>query len=129
MGVYVHRHAMLAGRLDSLRTTLDKQTLCLAHLFTSYSRNYTCSPRNRGDNRSMLPPKQKSHIVKQHIGQLLVYFIALLMQICFTLCLPLLVIFRDQQSFSFYFSLFVMIRMGFIIAQLDSCRQTSVYAG
>lgn len=93
-GVYVHKHALLAGRLEGLRTTLDKQTLCLAHLFTSHSHNYTCSQRNYSYNRSVLPLEQKYHIVKQPIGQLLVYFIALLVHICITLCLPSLVIVR-----------------------------------
>lgn len=92
--VHVHKHVALAGRLEGLRTSLDKQTSCLPHLFTSYSHNYTCSLRNHGDNRSMVPQKQKYHIVKQLIGQLLVYFTALLVQICIFLRLPLLVIVR-----------------------------------
>lgn len=73
----VHKHALLAGRLEGLRTSLDKQTSCLPHLFTSYSHNYTCSLRNHGDNRSTVPQKQNYHIVKQLTGQLLVYFTAL----------------------------------------------------
>lgn len=92
--VHVHKHVALAGRLEGLRTSLDKQTSCLPHLFTSYSHNYTCSLRNHGDNRSTVPQKQKYHIVKQLIGQLLVYFTALLVQICIFLRLPLLVIVR-----------------------------------
>lgn len=97
LGVCVHKHALLAGRLEGLRTTLDKQTLRLAHLLTSYSHNYTCSQRNYSYNRSVLPPEQKHHIVKQPIGQLLVYFIALPVHICITLCLPSLVIVRAGQ--------------------------------
>lgn len=82
----------MAGRLEGLRTSLDKQTLRPPHLLTSYSHNYTCSPRNRGDNRSTVPQKQKRLIVKQLIGQLLVYFMVPSVQICITLCLPLLVL-------------------------------------
>lgn len=106
--VHVHKYILLAGRLEGLRTSLDKQTSCLPHLFTSYSHNYTCSLRNHSDNRSTVPQEQKFHIVKQLIGQLLVYFTALLVRICITLCLPLLVIVRGWlglESFSFYFLL------------------------
>lgn len=92
--MHVHKHALLAGRLKGLRTTLDKQTWCLPHLFTSYSKIYMCSRRNCSDNRSAVPQERKYHIVEQHIGQLLVYFMALLLQICITLCLPLLAIVR-----------------------------------
>lgn len=126
--VHVHKHVSLAGRLEGLRTSLDKQTLCRPHLFTSYSPNYTCSPRNRSDNRSTVPQKQKYRIVEQLIGQLLVYFMALLVQICITLCLPWLVIVRGWLglgSFSFYFCSSVMTEMGFINAQFDSHRQTN----
>lgn len=126
--VHVHKHVSLAGRLEGLRTSLDKQTLCWPHLFTSYSHNYTCSPRNRSDNRSTVPQKQKYRIVEQLIGQLLVYFTALLVQICITLCLPLLVIVRGWLglgSFSFYFCSSVMTEMGFINAQFGSHRQTN----
>lgn len=126
--VHVHKHVLLAGRLEGLRTSLDKQTLCLPHLFTSYSHNYTCSLKNCSDNRSMIPQKQKYHIVKQLIGQLPVYFTALSVQICITLCFPWLVIVRDWlrlESFSFYFCFSVMIKMGFINAQFDSHRQTT----
>lgn len=106
--MHVHKHVLLADRLEGLRTSLDKQTSCLPHLFTSYSHNYMCSLRNHSDNRSTVPQKQKYRIVKQLIGQLLVYFTALLVQICITLHLPLLVIVRGWQgleSFSFYFCL------------------------
>lgn len=126
--VHVHKHALLVGRLEGLRTSLDKQTLCLPHLFTSYSHNYTCSLRNHSDNRPTVPQKQKYHIVKQLIGQLLIYFTALLVQICITLCLPLLVIVRcwlGLESFSSYFCFSVMIKMGFIIAQFYSHGQTN----
>ena len=123
-------HVLLAGRLEGLRTSLDKQTSCLPHLFTSYSHNYTCSLRNHSDNRSTVPQKQKKYlIVKQLIGQFLVYFMALLVQICITLRLPLLVVVRgclSLKSFSFYFCISVMIKMGFINAQFDSHRQTYV---
>lgn len=37
LALHVDRHALLAGRLEGLRTSLDKQTSCLAHLFTSSS--------------------------------------------------------------------------------------------
>lgn len=134
--VYVHIFScmctsmfLLAGRLEGLRTSLDKQTLGLPHLFTSYSHNYTCSLRYHSDHRSTVPQKQKYHIVKQLIGQLLVYFTALLVQICITLCLPLLVIVRGWlglESFSFYFCFSVMRKMGFANAQFDSLRQTCV---
>lgn len=127
--VCVHRHALLAGRLEGLRTSLDKQTSCLPHLFTSYSHNYTCSPRNHSDNRSTVPQKQKYHIVKRLIGHLLVYFIALSVQICIALLLPLVTIvrgWRGPQSFVFYFCISVMIKTGFIIAQFGSRRQTGV---
>lgn len=124
--VFFSLHVLLAGRLEGLRTSLDKQTLHLPHLFTSYPHNYTCSQRNRSDNGSTAPQKQKYHIVKQLIGQLLVYFTALLVQICIALCLPLLVIVRGWlalESFSFYFCFSVMIKMRFIDAQFDSYRQ------
>lgn len=129
MAVCVHKHALLADRLEGLRTTLDKQTLCLAHLFTSYPHNYSCSQRNYSYNRSALRLEQKYHIEKQPIGQLLVYFIALLVHVLhhslFTLvghCQGWL----GLESFTFYFCFFVMIKMGFIIAQFQSYRQTSV---
>lgn len=68
--VYVHTCALtLADRLEGLGTSLDKQTLCLAHLFTSSSHNYRCSLRNHSDNQSMVPSKQKFLVVKQLIGQ------------------------------------------------------------
>lgn len=51
LALHVHRHALLAGRLEGLRTSLDKQTSCLAHLFTSSSHNYTQSQRSCSDNR------------------------------------------------------------------------------
>lgn len=119
----------LAGRLEGLRTSLDKQTLRLPHLLTSYSHNYTCSLRIHSDNRCTVPQKQKYRIVKQLIGHLLVYFTALLVQICISLRLPLLVIvrgWRGLESFSFYFCFSVMMNMGFINAQFDSHRQTNV---
>lgn len=127
--VHVHRLVFLAGRLEGLRTSLDKQTLCLPHLLTSYSHNYTCSLRIHGDNRCTAPQKQKYHVVKQLIGHLLVYFTALLVQICISLRLPLLVIvrgWRGLESFSFYFCFLVMMKMGFINAQFDSHKQTDV---
>lgn len=125
----VHRRVSLAGRLEGLRTSSDKQTSCLPHLFTSYSHNYTCSQRNRCDNGSTASQKQKYHIVKQLIGQLLVYFTALPAQICITLRLPLLVIVRGWlglESFRVYFCFSVMMRMGFVNAQFDSHRRTDV---
>lgn len=127
--VHVHKRVLLAGRLEGLRTSLDKQTPCLPHLFTSYSHNYTCSLRNHSDNRSTVPQKQKYHIVKQLIGQLLVYFTALSVQIYIALRLPSSVIVRGWlgvESFSFYFCYSVMIKMGFINAQFDSRRQTNI---
>ncbi len=125
--MHVHKHVFLAGRLEGLRTSLDKQTLCLPHLLTSYSHNHTCSRRIRGDNRCTVPQTQKDHIVKQLIGHLLVYFTTLSVQICLSLCLPLLAIVRGWLglvSLSFYFCFSVMIKMGFINAQFDSRRQT-----
>lgn len=115
-------HCWLAGWRVSGQPWINKLRV-YPHLFTSYSHKYMCSRRNHGDNRSTVPQKQKYHIVKQHIGQLLVYFTALLVQICITLCLPLLVIVRSWlslESFRFYFCFFAMIKMGFIIAQLES---------
>lgn len=127
--LHVHKHALLVGRLEGLRTRLDKQTSCLPHLFTSYSHNYTCSLRNHSDNRPTVPQKQEYHIVKQLIRNLLICFTALLVQICITLCLPLMVIVRcwlGLESFSFYFCSSVMMKMGFIIAQFHSHGQTNV---
>lgn len=126
--VHMHMHALLVGRLEGLRTGLDKQTLCLPHLFTSSSHNYTCSLRNHSDNRPTVPQKQKYHIVKQLIGQLLIYFTALSVHICITFCLLLLVVVRcwlGLESFSFYFCISFMIKMGFIIAQFYSHWQTN----
>ena len=77
----------------------------------------------------MVPQKQKYYIVEQLIGQLLVYLTALLVQICITLCLLLLVIVRGWlglKSFGFYFCFSVMIKMGYIMAEFDSHRQTDV---
>lgn len=115
-------------RLEGLGTGLDKQTLVCP----------ICSPATlittrvlRGatvKNGSTVPQKQKYHIVKQLIGQLLVYFTALLVQICIPFCLPLLVIVRGWlglDSFSFYFCFSVMTKMGFINSQFDSHRQTN----
>lgn len=106
---------------------MDKQTLCVTHLFTSYSHNYTCSLWNCSDNRATAPLKQKYYIVKQLIGQLLVYFMTLLVQICVTLRLLVLYfvagrcqVCLDLERLSFYFSVSDMIQMGFMNAQLDS---------
>lgn len=77
----------------------------------------------------MVPLLQKYHIVKQLFGQLLVYFMALLVVICITLCLLLLVIVRGflgHESSTFYFCFSVVIKMDLNNAQLDSHRQTIV---
>lgn len=127
--VHMQKNVLLDGRLEGLRTNLDKQTLFVTHLFTSYSHNYTCSLWNHSDNRSTASQKQKYHIVTQLIGQLLVYFMTLLVQICITLRLLLLVIVGGclgLESFRFYICFSDMIKMGFINAQLDSHRQTNV---
>lgn len=127
--VHVHRHALLAGRLEGLRTSLDKQTSCLPHLFTSYSHNYTCSPRNHSDNRSTVPQKQKIPYCKTaHWTFACLLYSSLgpdLHNSSFTLgghCQGL----ARSSEFCFYFCISVMIKMGFIIAQFDSHRQTSV---
>lgn len=110
--------------------TPEKQTSCLPHLFASYLHNSVCSPRNHADNRSAAPQKQKYHIVKQHIGQLVVYFTALLVQICITLCLPLLVIvsgWRGLKFSGFYFCFVVMTKVVVCyctvwLPQADQCK-------
>ena len=121
---------MLAGRLEGLRTSLDKQTSCLPHLFTSSSHNYTCSPRNHSDNRSTVPHKQKKipYCKTTHWTVLLVYFTAPSVHICTTLRLLLLVIvrgWRGLRSLSFHFCFSVMTKTGFIIAQFGSYRQSN----
>ena len=47
MRVHGHMRTSLAGWLEGLRTSLDKQTLCLPHLFTSPALNQTYFSRTR----------------------------------------------------------------------------------
>lgn len=98
-------------------------------MFSSYLLNYVCSLWNKSNNRSRVPQKQKYYNVQQLIGQLLVYFMTLLVQICIILGLLLLVIVSSclgLKTLGFYFCFSDTMKMGFINAQLDSHRQVNV---
>lgn len=121
-------HVLLAGRQEGLGTSLDKQTLRLPHLFNSSSHNYTCSPRNRSDNRCTVPQKQNDHTVKTTQWTICLFtsrlswcrFAKLFVYPCWSSS----VVGQALRVLVSIFGFSVMIEKGFINAQFDSYRQT-----